>query len=41
MSSAGNINVWVVDDDDSVRWVLEKAMSSVTAWTRVALRRPA
>jgi two-component system nitrogen regulation response regulator GlnG len=26
MSSSESIKVWVVDDDDSVRWVLEKAM---------------
>ncbi len=26
MQSANDIRVWVVDDDDSVRWVLEKAL---------------
>ena len=26
MNAAHEINVWVVDDDDSVRWVLEKAL---------------
>ena len=26
MAAARNINAWVVDDDDSVRWVLEKAL---------------
>jgi len=26
MSSNSQINVWIVDDDDSVRWVLEKAL---------------
>jgi two-component system nitrogen regulation response regulator GlnG len=28
MSVENAINVWVVDDDDSVRWVLEKALTS-------------
>ena len=27
MTSTGDIEVWVVDDDDSVRWVLEKALA--------------
>ena len=26
MAAVQNINAWVVDDDDSVRWVLEKAL---------------
>ena len=26
MTNSENIKVWLVDDDDSVRWVLEKAM---------------
>jgi two-component system nitrogen regulation response regulator GlnG len=30
MSTATDINVWVVDDDDSVRWVLEKALTSAS-----------
>ena len=28
MSAANNIRVWVIDDDDSVRWVLEKALEA-------------
>jgi two-component system nitrogen regulation response regulator GlnG len=28
MTTKTDINVWVVDDDDSVRWVLEKALTS-------------
>ncbi len=28
MTANGDIAVWVVDDDDSVRWVLEKALAS-------------
>jgi two-component system nitrogen regulation response regulator GlnG len=28
VNSSAAINAWVVDDDDSVRWVLEKALSS-------------
>ena len=28
MATKTDINVWVVDDDDSVRWVLEKALTS-------------
>ena len=28
MAAVGETKVWVVDDDDSVRWVLEKALSS-------------
>jgi len=28
MSAANNIRVWVIDDDDSVRWVMEKALEA-------------
>jgi two-component system nitrogen regulation response regulator GlnG len=35
MSTEAEINVWVVDDDESVRWVLEKALTSAAMNVRV------
>ena len=34
MNTDTNINVWVVDDDDSVRWVLEKALQKADMQVR-------
>jgi two-component system nitrogen regulation response regulator GlnG len=34
MNVATDISVWVVDDDDSVRWVLEKALSGAAMQVR-------
>ena len=32
--SDGELNVWVVDDDESLRWVLEKALRQAGMETR-------
>ncbi len=34
MSASSELEVWVVDDDQSVRWVLEKALRQASMRTR-------
>ena len=34
MTTAGELEVWIVDDDESLRWVLEKALKQAQMNTR-------